>query len=127
MSRIRSQNTKPELLLGQYLRDHGLRDFQKNVKNLPGTPDICFLDKKLAVFVHGCFWHGCPHCRLKQPETHADFWRKKIARTRERDRQAVSELRRLGWRTLEIWECELKKDILAAALEINNLYYGITA
>ena len=127
MSRIRAKNTKPERLLCEALNRHGLKSYKKNVKELPGTPDICFVDKKLAIFVHGCFWHGCPHCQLKRPKTHADFWQKKIARNRERDKEKVAELMDFGWKVMEIWECELKKDILGTVLDINNLYYGMTA
>jgi DNA mismatch endonuclease (patch repair protein) len=125
MSAIKAKNTRPERLLCKYLEEHGLKNFQRNVRDLPGTPDVCFMDKKLAIFIHGCFWHGCPHCNLKQPKTHTDFWKNKIIKNKERDKQKTAELMDLGWEVMEIWECELKKDISSFLLDVTNIYHGL--
>lgn len=88
---------------------HGLGyRFRLHRKELPGKPDIVFLRRKRAIFVHGCFWHG-HGCKMGGlPKSNVDFWRSKIARNRERDAEKCSELERVGWRVETVWECELK-------------------
>lgn len=125
MSAIRSKNTKPEQLLVETLTEYGLKNFKQHANDLPGKPDICFYDKKIAIFVHGCFWHGCPHCKLKLPKTHTFFWKNKIEQNIKRDSNKKQELIAKGWKVKEIWECELKEDRITIALDINNLYYDI--
>lgn len=107
MSRIRSQDTRPELLLRSALFRRGLR-FRLHRRRLPGTPDIVFVSKKLAIQVRGCFWHqhpGCPHCRI--PDSNRDYWEPKLLRTVERDRKNDRKLIELGWDLVVVWECEL--------------------
>ena len=107
MSRIRGRDTKPEMLIRRGLHAKGLR-FRLHRRDLPGRPDLVFPQHKACLFVHGCFWHGhdCPLFQL--PDTRRDFWRAKIDRNRERDRQAMDALRQSGWRVLVIWECALR-------------------
>ena len=125
MSRIKSSGTRPEETVRKYLFSKGLR-YRKNVKALPGTPDIVFRKYKTVVFVNGCFWHGhenCPHFRL--PKSNVEYWERKITANIARDKAAREALAALGWNVLTVWECELKKDKIEAALEA--LYRGIVA
>lgn len=103
MARVRRSGTKPELLLRTVLHQIGLRYRTKSGIGLPGTPDIAFRRIKLAIFVDGCFWHGCPkHGTV--PKTNTLFWMAKISRNRLRDKQVNKSLKGLGWRVIRIWE-----------------------
>lgn len=105
----RATNTKPEIRLRQALWDAGLRGYRKNVRKLPGAPDVVFGPSKVCIFLHGCFWHGCERCsRNLKPRKNAEYWQTKIARNRERDRRNEETLATDGWLVLTIWECELK-------------------
>lgn len=109
MQAVKATNTGPELAVRRFLWSVGLR-YRLHVKALPGSPDIVFPSKRIALFVHGCFWHGhdgCPRYRI--PKTRTEYWAAKIARNRVRDRQSSAALDVLGWTTLVIWECEVKK------------------
>lgn len=108
MSRIRSKDTKPEMLVRRMLFGAGYR-YRLHANDLPGTPDIVFRSRHVAIFVNGCFWHShsCPNGRHK-PATNADFWEAKRSRTVERDRQVLERLALLGWTTLTVWECQLR-------------------
>ena len=109
MSKIRSKDTKPELIVRKYLHGKGLR-YRLHEKKLPGSPDIVFPKYKKALFVNGCFWHGHENCRLfKLPKTRSDWWKSKIFATRDRDKLAMKELIAMGWTPIEVFECELKK------------------
>jgi len=77
-----------------------------HVSDLPGSPDFCFPSDKLALFVDGCFWHGCPTC-YRPPKSNVPYWRLKIERNRKRDLKVKRELRKLGWTILRFWECQL--------------------
>lgn len=108
MSHIRYRNTKPEILVRKYLFAQGFR-YRKNVRTLPGTPDIVLPKYKTIIFVNGCFWHGhigCKYARL--PETNAEFWKQKIEANQKRDIKEQCQLRDSGWNVIQIWECELK-------------------
>jgi DNA mismatch endonuclease, patch repair protein len=107
MQRIGPRDTKPELLVRRGLHRRGLR-FRIQVSDLPGKPDLVFPKYSVAVFVHGCFWHG-HGCNLsKMPATNFGFWQTKIRKNAERDRRLKVELRSLGWRVLVVWECALR-------------------
>ncbi|TSC85593.1 MAG: DNA mismatch endonuclease, patch repair protein [Parcubacteria group bacterium Gr01-1014_8] len=110
MSAIRAKNTKPELLVRKVFRKVGIRGYRLHWNKVAGRPDIVFPKKKVAVFVHGCYWHGCPHCKLTLPKTHRAFWRAKFKRNKERDAHKTKDLRKLGWRVLTVWEHQIKKD-----------------
>jgi len=108
----RATGTKPEVRLRKALWAVGLRGYRKNVRRLPGTPDVVFGPSKVCVFLHGCFWHGCERCsRNLRPRKNAAYWQAKIARNRERDRQNEDALTTDGWLALTIWECELKESL----------------
>ena len=125
MSRIRSKDTKPEILVRSYLFSKGLR-FRKNDKRYPGSPDIVLPKYKTMVFVHGCFWHlhdGCRYARI--PKSNVEYWEKKLYRNKERDEHNQKELEEMGWNVITVWECEHKKDKREKTLE--NLYIQITS
>ena len=115
MSHIRSTNSKPEEIVRKYLFAEGFR-YRKNVKKLPGCPDIVLPKYKTVIFVNGCFWHkhDCP--RFVWPSSNQDYWRPKILRNIERDNQSRKELETLGWKVITVWECELKKNVLNETL-----------
>jgi len=115
MSRIKSRDTKPEKALRSYLHRAGYR-YRVHQRTIPGTPDLAFPTQKLAVFVHGCFWHRHRGCRFSYtPETNKDFWKAKFAENRQRDRKALQALRKAGWTPIVIWECQIKRDAAKAA------------
>jgi DNA mismatch endonuclease, patch repair protein len=119
MSRIRGKNTKPETLLRTALHLRGLR-FRVHRKSLPGSPDIVFPRQKVAVFVDGCFWHGCPAHSVR-PKTNGKFWLEKIEANRTRDKRASRELKKLGWKVIRVWEHELKRDTPRVASSIERV------
>jgi len=107
MSRVRSSDTKPELLIRGLLHRLGYR-YRVSPRELPGKPDLAFTRRRAAIFVHGCFWHGHDCKRgARPPKANANYWSAKIARNRERDVRVQAELRSLGWTVLILWECEL--------------------
>jgi DNA mismatch endonuclease (patch repair protein) len=106
MSRIKSKNTKPEILVRSLLHRAGYR-FRLHVKDLPGTPDIVLPRHELAIFVHGCFWHRHSNCKFAyQPKSRTDFWAAKFRNNVERHRKVVMQLQELGWKVILVWECE---------------------
>lgn len=109
MSHIRNKNSKPEELVRKRLFANGFR-YRKNVRTLPGCPDIVLPKYKTVVFINGCFWHkhNCP--RFVWPSTNEDYWIPKINGNVERDKRNKEDLESLGWKVLVVWECELKKN-----------------
>ena len=110
MSKIKGKDTKPELLVRKYLHSKGLR-FRLHDSRLPGKPDIVLPKYHTVVQIQGCFWHrhqGCKYFVI--PKTRTEWWLEKINRTVERDKENKKKMDLLGWKTLVIWECELKKD-----------------
>lgn len=123
MSHVTGKETKPEIIVRKYLFARGLR-YRKNVKRLPGTPDIVFPKYKTAVFVNGCFWHGHKGCKYSHlPSSKFEYWEKKIADNIERDERKKRELEGLGYRVLIIWQCQLKSNTKIETLEA--LYHNI--
>lgn len=117
MSRIRGIKTKPEEIVARYLFSQGFR-YRRNVKSLPGTPDIVLKKYKTVVFVNGCFWHmhdGCKYFVL--PKSNVDFWKEKLATNRNRDEKQQSALKELGWKVIVVWECQLRKENREGTLE----------
>jgi len=123
MSRIRSKDTKPEILVRKFLFSKGFR-FRLHDKKLPGKPDIVLPKFKSVIFVHGCFWHGHNGCRYYViPKTRTDWWTEKINKNAVNDEKAYGLLARAGWHVINVWECELKKNLRENTLEqlIKNL------
>ena len=116
MSHIRSRDTRPETMVRHYLFSRGFR-YRKNVRALPGTPDIVLGRYRTVIFVNGCFWHGHEGCRyFRLPKTNASFWQQKIERNQARDARDRMELRLMGWHVIQVWECQLKPRERAATL-----------
>lgn len=116
MSQIRSKNTKPELLVRKLLFANGFR-YRIHSKDLPGKPDIALKKYKTAIFIHGCFWHGHERCKyFVVPKTRTEWWINKINRNRELDKINSKKLKQLGWKTINIYECQLKKDKIEKTL-----------
>jgi DNA mismatch endonuclease, patch repair protein len=117
MGAVRRQHTAPEVSLRRVLHACGLRFRLDNPERLPGSPDLRFARERVAVFVDGCFWHGCP-THGSWPKTNADFWGAKIKRNRERDRQVDEALKLKGWLPLRVWEHEIRDDSIKAAQRV---------
>lgn len=111
MSAIKAKNTKPEVSLRKALWAAGVRGYRLHWNKASGKPDIAFPGRKLAIFVNGCYWHRCPHCKPAMPKSHTDFWEVKFSRNTERDARKVAELKAYGWQVLTIWECQIKKEL----------------
>jgi DNA mismatch endonuclease (patch repair protein) len=108
MARVKSKNTKPELLVRKYLHSLGFR-YRIHYAKLPGKPDIIFPCKRKIIFVNGCFWHSHEDCKLHRiPKTNQDYWEKKLSTNKQRDERNLKDLNELGWSSLVIWECETK-------------------
>lgn len=115
MRRVRSRDTSPEMALRRELHRRGLRYSLR--RRLPGSPDIVFVSAGAAVFIDGCFWHGCPqHCR--RPSSNRDYWLPKIERNMRRDRRVDAELKEAGWRVIRLWEHEVKESPRRCAARI---------
>ncbi len=122
MRRVKSRDTKLEILVRSLTHRLGYR-FRLYRKDLPGKPDLTFPSRRKIIFINGCFWHGhnCPHGE-RRPKSNAEYWRKKIERNVQRDKENQQRLKELGWDFLVIWECQIKdqeklKTILVDFLE----------
>lgn len=122
MAGIRGRDTAPETSVRRYLHAAGLR-FKLNDKSLQGRPDIVLPKYRVAIFVHGCFWHRHPGCKFAAvPSTRADFWASKFAGNIERDVRNVQALKGTGWTVLTVWECEVREE-----LALDRLFWKIAA
>ncbi len=109
MSRIKGQNTKPEMLVRKFLFSNGLR-YRLHVKELPGKPDIVLSKYRTVIFINGCFWHGHAGCKYYVvPKTRTEWWQQKINGNITNDEKAIHLLEKNGWRVITVWECDLKK------------------
>ncbi len=116
MSAIRSVNTKPELIVRKYLSSQGIR-YRINLR-IPGKPDIVFIKKKIAIFIHGCFWHQ-HHCIDGHiPKSNTRYWQKKLEKNQQRDVENIKRLAEMGWQTIVLWECEINKDPEKACVNV---------
>ncbi|MBK3664895.1 DNA mismatch endonuclease Vsr [Bradyrhizobium diazoefficiens] len=108
MAAIKGKNTKPELAVRRFLHAHGLR-YRLHAAQLPGKPDMVFPRRSAIVFVHGCFWHRCPHCRVgaRSVRSNTGYWSEKIKRNQARDAVALKVLRSAGWKVFVVWECQV--------------------
>ena len=119
MAGVRTRHTAPEIAVRRALHSRGFR-FRLHRRDLPGRPDIVLVRHKTAVFVHGCFWHGCTVCDrgTRRPKSNAGFWSAKLAANRDRDARNARDLAQLGWRVAVIWECETRNaERLSEALD----------
>lgn len=122
MGSIRARDTTPELAVRRYLHATGMR-FRVNDRRLPGSPDLVFPARRVAIFVHGCFWHRHPGCaRSTIPSTNPLFWDSKFKANVSRDRKREEQLTAMGWRVITIWECETQDPVL-----LDQLFWKIAA
>ena len=125
MAAIKGKDTKPEMIVRKYLFSRGLR-FRIQVRKLPGTPDIVLSKYKTAIFVNGCFWHGHEECKyFRLPKSNVEFWKEKIERNIERDKESMQALFDLGWKVVRVWECELRNKANREDT-LNKIYNSIT-
>lgn len=116
MSRIRSKDTKPEMLVRKFLFKAGLR-YKLHDKSLPGKPDLVFPKYKTVLFIHGCFWHGHEGCKyFVVPKTRTEWWLEKISGNIANDRKNFEKLKNIGWKIIEVWECALKPKVVQETL-----------
>jgi DNA mismatch endonuclease (patch repair protein) len=121
----KSSGNKPEMRLRKALWSAGMRGYRTNLRGLPGTPDIVFIRDQVAIFVDGCFWHGCPE-HYSAPKTRAAFWRSKKAGSGKRDIEVTAELEAKGWTVVRVWEHQVRDDLegclstVRAALTTSN-------
>src|SRR5258706_3004714 len=122
MAAVKSRgNRSTEQNIRVLLRSSGIKGWRSHLRNLPGRPDFALLKQKLAIFVDGCFWHGCKRCKRNlSPSSNRKYWALKIARNQARDKRAIRDLKKRGWRALKIWEHELR-DPAACLLRIRKL------
>lgn len=125
MAAIKGKDTKPEMIVRKYLFSRGLR-FRVQVRKLPGKPDIVLPKYKTAIFVNGCFWHGHEGCKyFRLPKSNVEFWKEKIERNIERDKESMQALFDLGWKVVRVWECELRNKANREDT-LNKIYNSIT-
>ena len=125
MRAIRSKDMRPELAVRSLVHKLGYR-FRLHRKDLPGKPDLVFLSRRKVIFVHGCFWHSHQRCRAAHvPKTNLDYWLPKLMRNQARDAKNIAALSAAGWKSLIIWECELKDT--SAALRTVKRFLGRSA
>ncbi len=125
MALVKGKETKPEISVRKFLFSKGFR-YRKNSKALPGTPDIVLTKYRTVVFVNGCFWHGHKNClAATSPKSNQDYWLNKIEANKTRDIKKLKALKKLGWRTMVIWECEIKR-LLADEKMQSKLIKSIT-
>lgn len=119
MALVRSRDTKPELRVRKALHAAGLR-YRLHDRRLPGVPDLVFPGRRIALFVHGCFWHRHPGCAAARlPKSRREFWEPKLAGNVERDKRTQAALVALGWMVMVIWECETRDPAALARLAEN--------
>lgn len=117
MKRVKSSNTSIEISLRKELWRNGLRGWRLYPKDMPGKPDLVFRKKRVAVFIDGCFWHGCPICD-RTPKSGDPYWQNKIARNMARDKINSERLTDLGWTVIRFWEHEVINDITTCVLKV---------
>jgi len=110
MARVKSTNTSPEMAVRRALHAAGFR-YRVHRDDLPGKPDLVFTKNKIAVFVHGCFWHGHRCDRFRMPSSNQEYWTRKIQRNVERDARTAQVLAEMGWERIVIWECQIQQGL----------------
>ena len=120
MSANKGKDTSPELAMRKALRAVGLPGYRLHYDKIPGRPDITYPGARVAIFVHGDFWHRCPVCDLPLPKTHTEFWRAKLQRNVERDKERVRTLEESGWKVFVFWEHEIRADAALCAKKVKS-------
>ncbi|MBN2230279.1 MAG: very short patch repair endonuclease [Candidatus Thorarchaeota archaeon] len=123
----RGKDTTPELLMRAALRKAGIPGYRLHWKKAPGSPDIAYPGRRIAIFVHGCYWHSCPTCDIPIPQTNTEYWQTKFERNRARDERKKQRLEEMGWKVFVIWEHEVKEDPLACAQRVKDYIDAVSA
>lgn len=118
----RGRDTRLELDFRRALREAGMLGYRLHRRDLPGRPDVAWIGRRLAVFVHGCFWHGCERCgRYRLPKSNTPYWSAKVEENRARDARHRAALEAQGYRVLVLWECEVRTDLSACIARVAEL------
>ncbi|MHB1016984.1 MAG: very short patch repair endonuclease [Coriobacteriia bacterium] len=117
----RGRDTKPEMELRRLLREAGFPGYRLHWRKAPGRPDIAYPGRQVAIFINGCFWHRCPHCKPPLPKSHAEFWQKKFDLNVERDARKTAELEATGWTVVTVWECQLRASPLSVISRLSSV------
>jgi len=121
MSKIRAKNTSPELTVRKILCENGFKGYRLHWKKVAGRPDIAWPGRKIAIFIHGCYWHRCPKCNLPLPKSNTEFWKNKFEANIHRDKKKVEYLQDNGWKVIVLWECEIKTDTAQIIEKVSKL------
>ncbi len=121
MSANKGKDTKPELIFRKALFKAGLRGYRLHWK-IAGKPDITYPGRKIAIFINGCFWHRCPHCKPHMPRSNTEYWERKFSKNKERDKKNERVLKEAGWQVLVIWECQLKENLEKCIQQVRDLH-----
>jgi DNA mismatch endonuclease (patch repair protein) len=124
MSTIKAKNTGPERLVQNGLKELGIRNFKLHYDRIPGKPDIAFIKAKIAVFIHGCYWHRCHYCKYCIPKTNTAFWQNKFLSNKIRDRKKKKDLHEIKWTVITLWECQIRKNLDKQIGKITKVLYG---
>ena len=119
MRKIKASDTAPEIILRKSLWNEGKIGYRINVKSLPGKPDVVYTKKKVAIFVDGCFWHGCPIC-YRRPKSNRKYWDKKLKNNMARDVLHTEELQAMGWKVIRFWEHEVRENVHLCVRRISS-------
>ncbi len=112
MSANKAKGTKPEIVFRKAIWSAGVKGYRVHWKKAPGSPDIAFPGKRIAIFIHGCFWHRCPTCAFTLPKSNTNFWKTKFLANKERDERKIKNLLEQNWKFLIVWECEIRDSII---------------
>ena len=124
MQANRARDTKPERTLRSALREAGHPGYRLNWRSVPGRPDIAYPRRRVAVFVHGCYWHHCPRCHPHLPKSNQAFWARKFELNQERDARKRAQLEAADWTVHEIWECDIRDRLDGVVVEISTALAG---
>jgi DNA mismatch endonuclease (patch repair protein) len=120
MQANRARDTKPERTLRSALRDAGHPGYRLNWRSVPGRPDIAYPGRRVAIFVHGCYWHHCPRCHPDLPKSNQAFWARKFELNAERDARKRTQLEAADWMVHEVWECDIRDRLGGVVVEIST-------
>lgn len=124
MKSNKSKDTGPEIKLRKALFKKGIRGYRKNYDKAQGKPDVAFVGKKIAIFINGCFWHGCEKCNKTMPKRNKEYWQEKVENNKKRDIRNKKQLTKKGWKVYTIWECEIRENLDGKVNEIEKLLDG---
>lgn len=117
---VKSKNTTPEVQFRKVLNANNIRGYRLHWAKVAGKPDIAFPSRQIAIFINGCFWHRCPYCHQKDPQTNIEFWQDKFRKNIQRDQRNQNELLKEGWIVLVLWECQIRNNVNECVEKVKN-------